>query len=210
MNTPPEFAYTTDSKTLEVARELFPDNKSIDCNRIIEKDTVSIVGLPEEICKEEVLTRNEYLGQYGTIKLINTRLNACKKGKRKEDFLNFAYIRFASFAEAFVAILAIESKWKEQYPEIAATIGTTKFCKKLLKTGCCMNKMCCFFHEEPSPELICFVKQNPLAYDVIKHQQDNAFAIILKDASKLMEHTYPTIDKDVEPVFPSVNSGIEF
>ena len=41
------------------------NNKGIERNRIIEKNSLVVIGIPTHLCDAEILSGHEYLGQYG-------------------------------------------------------------------------------------------------------------------------------------------------
>ena len=82
------------------------ESKKLSKQRIIQKNLVHFQGFPDRLYSKEILTSEEYFGQYGLIsKIILTNKIERKTNKRS----NSAYITFYSCEQAAYAILSVDS-----------------------------------------------------------------------------------------------------
>ena len=90
--------------------------------RIIKKDLVYVLGIPEEIAQEQTIISKKYFGQYGEIKKI------VLKPYNRNNLNNFcAYITYATEEEATVAVLALDNH-QFMGNVLKVTFGMTKYC----------------------------------------------------------------------------------
>ena len=83
------------------------NNSEINSNRILEKNSITCIGIPTEICTQEILSGLEYFGQFGKIELMTVKCRAEKYNGF--ELANFACIKYSSCYEASIALCAIES-----------------------------------------------------------------------------------------------------
>lgn len=76
--------------------------------RILQKNTLYVIGVSPAIAKEDTLKRFEYFGQYG--KILQVSLNNKDKAFQSENqgMCYSAYITYSSEREAAIAILSID------------------------------------------------------------------------------------------------------
>lgn len=128
--------------------------------RIVQKNLVYVLGLPNKICNEDSLRTQEYFGQFG--KIIRVMVN--KRGHGHVPLLSQVpsnntgvYITYARKEDATKAIEAIDGSVYDG-KIIRATYGTTKYCTYYLKGQQCQNPGCSFLHE-PGEEADLFAKE---------------------------------------------------
>ena len=110
--------------------------------RILQKNILYIIGLPNNLASPEILEKKEYLGQYGKIKKIIINKNGYKKNL---DKTYSAYITFSSFEETSFALLSIDNFYYEKNL-LKTSFGTTKYCNFFLNGIECINKNCLYLH----------------------------------------------------------------
>ena len=140
------FKEITDSTCFEA--KLINDNSS---SRIIAKNLVYIIGLSESIADKNILSKYEYLGQYGKIlKIIINKKKVYNKNIKYGPTYS-AYITYNDPKEASIAILSIDKIIVDNYL-IRASFGTTKYCQYYLEKNKCINKNCVYMHKKANPE----------------------------------------------------------
>ena len=124
------------------------ESKKLSKQRIIQKNLVHFQGFPDRLYSKEILTSEEYFGQYGLVsKIILTNKIERKTNKRS----NSAYITFYSCEQAAYAILSVDSI-KIDDMLVRAFFGTTKYCNHFLNNFRCFNsEKCMFLHEIADP-----------------------------------------------------------
>ena len=140
------FKEITDNTCFEA--KLIKDNSS---SRIIAKNLVYIIGLSESIADKNILSKYEYLGQYGKIlKIIINKKKVYNKNIKYGPTYS-AYITYNDPKEASIAILSIDKIIVDNYL-IRASFGTTKYCQYYLEKNKCINKNCVYLHKKANPE----------------------------------------------------------
>ncbi len=109
--------------------------------RIIQKNLVHFLGFPDSLLDQNLLSSNEYFGQFGNIIKIMIVSKIDESSNKKS---NSAYITFSSNEEASYAILSIDSIIIEGNL-VRAFFGTTKYCVHFLNNIECYNKDKCMF-----------------------------------------------------------------
>lgn len=114
--------------------------------RIIQKHLVYVIGLSSTLANKDILSKEEYFGQYGSIsKIVVNKSKAYNPdGPHGPSFS--AYISYCSSKEAAVAILSIDNIEIDGHI-IRASFGTTKYCSFFLKQLDCPNKECLYLHD---------------------------------------------------------------
>jgi CCR4-NOT transcription complex subunit 4 len=75
--------------------------------RILQKNTLYIIGVSPSIAKEDTLKKYEYFGQYGRI--LSVTINKESAFMSEDQGVCFsAYITYSSDKEAAIAILAVD------------------------------------------------------------------------------------------------------
>ena len=174
--------------------------------------------MPTSLCNSATLAGPEYFGQYGTIIHIVAKHRNDKTPKEMREceftnYENYAYIKYEHKHEALLAICAIEATLIKACPNVKATIGSTKFCKKLIKKGLCDAKNCPFYHEYTSPELMIYCEKEPLEPAFIKSQVTNIFSIIMNEYADLIAKEDEISENKcnlVNQILPGLDKGLEF
>ena len=128
-----------------------PYNDSEEKFRIITKNLVYMIGISDSISDISILSKYEYLGQYG--KIIKIVINKKKAYNINNKFgPSFsAYITYSKPEEASIAILSLDNHYVDKHL-IRASFGTTKYCQFYLKGMECTNKDCVYLHKKARPE----------------------------------------------------------
>lgn len=134
--------------------------------RVIQKNLVYVIGIPQKYADDSVLRRQEFFGQFGSIKkiIINKRSTSLESFKLPEYRSNdtklagseVSYKSIESTASAYITFSTeFEAKWCIQEVDesildnkvIRCTYGTTKYCSFYLKNIPCQNNECMYLHE---------------------------------------------------------------
>lgn len=118
--------------------------------RVIQKNLVYVIGIPQKYADENILRRNEFFGQFGSIKkiIVNRRSGLLEHktvDSRSIEATASAYITFASVYEARWCIHEIDESLLDA-KVIRCTYGTTKYCSFYLKGVPCQNNECMYLH----------------------------------------------------------------
>ncbi|KAM0687133.1 hypothetical protein COBT_001633 [Conglomerata obtusa] len=110
--------------------------------RVIQKNLVYVIGIPQKYADEVLLMKNEFFGQFGKIRkfVLNKRTSNLEATAS-------AYITYAAETEATKCISEIDESCLEG-KMIKATFGTTKYCSFYLKNVNCQNLECMYLHEK--------------------------------------------------------------
>ena len=190
------FKEITDNTCFEA--KLIKDNSS---SRIIAKNLVYIIGLSESIADKNILSKYEYLGQYGKIlKIIINKKKVYNKNIKYGPTYS-AYITYNDPKEASIAILSID-KIIIDNNLIRASFGTTKYCQYYLDKNKCINKNCVYLHKKANPEDI--IKKEDLHCNNYFYNQQ-IYAIKLADIYNcdVKEKLMLEKNKKIKTIFPS-------
>lgn len=115
--------------------------------RIIQKNLVYVIGLPEEIASEEVidklskeLMKDEYFGQYGTIQKIIVNTDRPFNAKRNGSYTYSAYITYQCHWEASLAIL-VTSRLLRLFKTLNSMEAWSRLLMELPSTLCVTSKI---------------------------------------------------------------------
>jgi len=179
-----------------------PYNDSEEKFRIITKNLVYMIGISDSISDISILSKYEYLGQYG--KIIKIVINKKKAYNLNNKFgPSFsAYITYSKPEEASIAILSLDNHEVDKHL-IRASFGTTKYCQFYLKGMECTNKDCVYLHKKARPEDI--INRDELNSNKNLFYAQQQYAIKLANIyninvkKTLMEFK----NKNYIPIFPS-------
>ncbi|ELA41087.1 uncharacterized protein VICG_01880 [Vittaforma corneae ATCC 50505] len=140
--------------------------------RVVQRNLVYVIGIPQKYAEEEALKRHEFFGQFGSIKkiIINKRTHFCDpfrctaeptaigiKGQvlqgdliKNAESTASAYITFNSDNEAKWCIQEVDESMLDG-KILRCTYGTTKYCSFYLKNIPCQNNECMYLHENRPP-----------------------------------------------------------
>lgn len=128
--------------------------------RVMQKNLVYVIGIPQKYADETVLRRQEFFGQFGDIKKIiinkrNTPFEPCRGPDMKlSESTASAYVTFSSEFEAKWCIQEVDESVLDG-KVIRCTYGTTKYCSFYLKNIPCQNNDCMYLHEcKPSKDIL--------------------------------------------------------
>lgn len=110
--------------------------------RVIQRNLVYIIGIPHKYADEILLKKNEFFGQFGSIKkfVLNKRTSNIETTAS-------AYITFAKESDAAKCIQEIDESALDG-KILRATFGTTKYCSFYLKNIPCQNIDCMYLHDK--------------------------------------------------------------
>lgn len=139
--------------------------------RVMQRNLVYIIGIPQKYAEEEILRKQEFFGQFGTIKkvIINKRnfifesyklqefkdaTRDTKSDSRLNESTASAYITFSNDFEAKWCIQEVDESALDGRI-LRCTFGTTKYCSFYLKNVPCQNTDCMYLHESrPSRDIL--------------------------------------------------------
>lgn len=109
--------------------------------RIIQKNLVYIICIPQKYTEERILSRSEFFGQFGMIKkiVVNKRASIIESTAS-------AYITYSNENEARMCIQEVDESILDGRI-LKCTYGTTKYCSFFLKSVPCQNNDCMYLHE---------------------------------------------------------------
>ncbi|KAF7682958.1 CCR4-NOT transcription complex subunit 4 [Astathelohania contejeani] len=109
--------------------------------RVIQKNLVYIIGIPQKFADETLLRRHEFFGQFGLIK----KLVVNKRTSHLETTAS-AYVTFVNESDATRFIKEVDESLIDGRM-LKCTYGTTKYCSFYLKNVMCQNAECMYLHE---------------------------------------------------------------
>lgn len=123
--------------------------------RIIQRNIIYVIGIPEEIANENMLTSSMYFGQYGEIIRIVINQSPHITEKKKEKYYS-CYITYTTPESACLSIIATHISQVESQLSLQASYATVKFCMFFVKKKPCRIKSCRFYHSYPPKSEIIF------------------------------------------------------
>jgi RNA recognition motif-containing protein len=112
------------------------ERKHLHNYRVIQRNLVYIIGLPNSLASEELLKKPEYFGQYGKITKMVIHKNGAQSTTTTTHSTNglsiSSYVTFQYKEDAKAAIQALEGFWIESHL-IRASFGTTKYCNNFIR-----------------------------------------------------------------------------
>ncbi|PKA51909.1 CCR4-NOT transcription complex subunit 4 [Apostasia shenzhenica] len=134
------------------ARASTEPRKHLSTVRVIQRNLVYIIGLPVNLCDENLLERKEYFGQYGKILKVSISRTTSSTNQQSSNTSVFSvYITYGREEEAVRCIQAVHNYILAGKP-LRACFGTTKYCHAWLRNVNCSNPDCLYLHELGSQE----------------------------------------------------------
>lgn len=125
------------SKPLQVPAQI----RSLENARVIQRNLVYIINLPQSVSDESVLSSPNYFGKYG--KILRIHIN---RGVHNPSDPTFgAYLTYGSEEEAICCVRACNDYILDG-KKLSVTFGTTKYCSYFLKNSRCPKTECLFLH----------------------------------------------------------------
>ena len=121
-----------------------PERSHLVRYRVIQRDLVYVIGIPQDIATEEILSRYEYFGQYGPIKKIVVNSQNLHNAPFQRPTVS-AYVTFYNIEDAQECIYSLES-FAIQNHTLKASFGTSKYCATFLSGAKCTNPECMYLH----------------------------------------------------------------
>lgn len=199
----------TSSNTLDRGYSIDKDNwKQI---RILQRNIVYVIGIPEKIANNVMIGSQDYFGQYGDIIriVINTKPHFTEK---KRDKFYSCYITYTSPESACLAIIATFMNPLSHLSSLQTSYATVKFCMFFAKSKVCRVKNCRFCHfMPPKSEIIFDVKDltekagtNMALFDL---QREVAFEWAQKNFTSIALYQNQL---NPQGILPSVNQTISY
>lgn len=117
--------------------------------RVVQKNLVYIICIPQKYADESILSRHEFFGQFGEIRkiVVNKRASVLESTAS-------AYITYGCEDEARTCIQEVDESLLDG-KILKCTYGTTKYCTFYLKNIICQNTDCMYLHESrPQKDLL--------------------------------------------------------
>lgn len=174
--------------------------------RVIQRNSIYIIGLPYYMADKTLLKSPQYFGKYGEITSIIINNSQYTSIADNSEY-NSAYITYEKDVSASVAIVAIEIlEDKKNLGRLEAGYATTKYCKFFLSSRNCILQTCNFLH------------QYALVEDTYRQsaQKGNMciFEILKKYAVSWARTNYQQIlslpDTDIRGPFPSIRTVSDY
>lgn len=118
--------------------------------RVLQRSLVYIVGLSPSISQEELLVKQEFLGQYGKIKKCVVNKNSgYKHGTTGLSFVVYVTYEREEEASGCIAVRITQAVDGFLYDGrvLKASLGTTKYCSFFLRGAKCHRADCLFLHQ---------------------------------------------------------------
>jgi len=106
---------------------------------------IYVIGLPEEISKNDTLAQPNYFGHYGSIQKIAVNFDKTSGHQRPINLTASAYITYHNEVDAAIALLAVQG-FTMGKTQLKASFGMTKYCSYYLASMQCKNTDCAFYH----------------------------------------------------------------
>lgn len=126
------------------ARHSTANRKSLQNVRVMQRNLVYVIGLPQRFADEDALRSHECFGQYG--KIVKAVVNKSHLNTDRANATASAYITFANKEDALCCIVAIDGFYLDG-SMLRASFGTTKYCNFFLRNMQCNNPDCLYLHE---------------------------------------------------------------
>ncbi|XP_078181045.1 uncharacterized protein LOC144574840 [Carex rostrata] len=126
--------------------------KHLSSVRVIQRNLVYIIGLPNNLMDESLLEKREYFGQYG--KVMKVSISRPTGAAAQQALVNntfSVYITYSKEDEAIRCIQAVHNFVLEG-KSLRACFGTTKYCHQWLRNLSCNNPDCLYLHDIGSQE----------------------------------------------------------
>nr|CCA15404.1 conserved hypothetical protein [Albugo laibachii Nc14] len=120
------------------------NNRALADIRVMQRNLVYVIGLPEHYADEEKLRSQELFGQYGRI--IKAVVNKSHLNLDRQHTTVSAYITFAEKEDALSCIHVVDGYLLDGSP-LRVSFGTTKYCNFFLRNAQCTNSECLYLHE---------------------------------------------------------------
>jgi CCR4-NOT transcription complex subunit 4 len=117
--------------------------------RVLQKNLVFVVGLPNRISEAETLKKHEYFGKFG--KILKVVINQSTSYIGTQGPSASAYVTYSRCEDALRAILAVNNVIIDNRV-LKASLGTTKYCSNFMKNQPCPKTDCMYLHEMGEPE----------------------------------------------------------
>ncbi|XXG81121.1 hypothetical protein AAC387_Pa09g1828 [Persea americana] len=125
--------------------------KHLSSVRVIQRNLVYIIGLPNHLADESALEHKEYFGQYGKVLKVSITKPASGSQHPSNPNTCSVYITYGKEEEAVRCIQSVHGFILEGR-SLRACFGTTKYCHTWLRNMVCNNPDCLYLHDMGTPE----------------------------------------------------------
>lgn len=142
--------------------------------RIIQRNLVYVVGLPQHIARSDIIQKKELFGKYGKILKV-----ACSRAPKIpiDKTLNSysAYITFKQDSAALECIKQCDGSTLDGHTTqpVRCTFGTTKYCETWLNGRTCTSQTCLYLHSRAKPADITTKEQLTLMWQNERAHEPN-------------------------------------
>lgn len=119
--------------------------------RIIKRNMIYVINIPNDLANHDLLTKYEYFGQYGTIDKLTLNFDKTHGKNKIKNLSASVYVSYKQDIEASIALLAIQN-FEQKGNIFKANFGMTKYCSYFLTKTDCKNIDCQFYHGIPNPK----------------------------------------------------------
>jgi CCR4-NOT transcription complex subunit 4 len=123
--------------------------KHLSAYRVLTKNLVYVVGLPQRVADGDTLKKSEFFGRFGKILRVAVGTSPAT-GNQPPSYT--AYVTYDKDNDALRAIQAVNNLVIDGRM-LKASLGTTKYCVKFLGGQPCHKQECMFLHEVAEDEL---------------------------------------------------------
>lgn len=117
------------------------DRRHLHNYRVVQRNLVYVIGVPNSLANEELLRKPEYFGQYGKIGKIVIHRNLSSSHATAS-----AYVTFLYKDDARASIQSLDGFWLDGHV-LRASFGTTKYCNNFIRGISCGNPDCVYLHD---------------------------------------------------------------
>lgn len=181
--------------------------------KVIQRRTIYVISIPKEIATEEMLTSNDYFGQYGQISKIIINRKQFKTMQNptvtvdSENYVS-AYITYVEKLSADQAIIALESTILQNLSQIRASYGLTSYCKFFIRRKKCRISECSYYHVKAPKNECIFSYQSQTNSEVFNLQLKFAFDFAVENIDALLAIESNDANVNYSSVLPNVKTAI--
>lgn len=172
--------------------------------RIIQRNLVYVVGLPQHLARSDIIQKKELFGKYG--KIIKVACSRAPKIPLDKTLNSYsAYITYKSDAAAAECIKHTDGSTLDGHaPQtVRCTYGTTKYCETWLNGRTCTSQTCLYLHSRAKPQDITTKEQLSLMWQNERaHEPQHGAAHATASPSNTHSSTTPT-STTVAPAAPA-------
>ena len=151
--------------------------------RVLQRNTIYIIGLKKEHANNECLTSQKYFGQFGEIIKISIKKAAYHNKSDSRQYYS-AYINYLDELSACLAIISVQSKHIKGMEILRVSYATSNYCKFYTKKMVCRTKGCSYFHFKAAKSECVFDIHKKSSVEVFDAMLTKAFDAVALDKNK--------------------------